>query len=160
MVADPSTTFVFLDQLKFAAVPFSSQGRDSSFLCEGERECTKEMDAGQFRFLVQMRKTGPRIVADRHGSSWRLKRGGCALDCGGFCCGRSRVMEFGRVGRRIVHRACTGNAETPGRERARVRAGGGRAGEDAPATAGETPALRTPVSFRRTRCGDSYLLRW
>ena len=39
-----------------------------------------------------------------------------ALDCGGFCCGRSRVMEFGGVGRRIVHRACTGNAERPGRE--------------------------------------------
>src|ERR1051326_1443663 len=154
MVADPSTTFVFLDQLKFAAVPFSSQGRDSSFLCEGERECTKEMDAGQFRFLVQMRKTGPRIFADRHGSSWRLKRSGCALDCGGFCGSPSRVMDFGRVGPLIVHRACTGNAERPGREsnhrghrgaqRIRAISCGSMCvrGEDAPATAGERAALR------------------
>jgi hypothetical protein len=68
MVADPRTAFVFLERLKFAAVPFSSQGRDEQlFLREGERECTKEMGAGQFRFLVQMRKTGPRIFPNRHG---------------------------------------------------------------------------------------------
>jgi hypothetical protein len=39
------------------------------FFCESEKDCTSEMGAGQFRFLVQLRKN---VVADFRGGT-RMK---------------------------------------------------------------------------------------
>ena len=80
--------------------------------CEGEGECKGEMVAGQFSIFgaieENLRHGFSPIFTDQEGASIAVANG---RDRETFRLCAARHEEFGKVGSRVVHRACTGNAE-------------------------------------------------
>ena len=101
-------------------------GNELPFLCEGESECKGETGAGQFRFLVQLRKLSPtdsqgsKRIKNNVGEQVRMRVIARVLGCGkmgmgnllklaaGMFTGLAQEMQKGRRQASGVRRQASG----------------------------------------------------
>jgi hypothetical protein len=86
--------------------------RSDSFFVEGESECTSERALGQFSIFGAVEENGCRGFYGSTGIKNFFRNVAVSrLEGLSSVCAGARGESFGRVGQRIVHRGCTGNAE-------------------------------------------------
>jgi hypothetical protein len=114
---------------------------------ESEGDCTSEMGAGQFSIFGAVEENGGRgSLREERDEVKGEARTIRPLDGGGCRARRVAAKEWGAVGGRNIHRGRTGNAERQLlalRRNALTTEDSEVRGQDALATAGGTPALRS-----------------
>jgi hypothetical protein len=93
-------------------MPVTVSAESVQFFAEGENECTSERVRGQFSIFGAIEENPRKEVSGIRGTNElgedRLLR---RVGGGGSVEHEVRAETFGRVGGRVVHRRCTGNAE-------------------------------------------------